>query len=141
MPERIVVDTNVIVSTALRKDSVPRKVLSFLLKHEIVLISEETLTELDEVLRRPKLNKYSRIEDRINFLRALISKATLVQVSTMVADCSDLKDNKFLELALDGNATHIISGDNDLLTMDPYRGIKIISPAQFINIFPEKNIV
>ena len=135
MPDRIVVDTNVIVSAALKKHSTPRSVLSFVLEHDTLLVSEETLAELGEVLRRPKLDKYSRIEDRINFLRALIGKAAVVPISSYITDCPDPKDNKFLELAIDGKATHIVSGDGDLLDMNPYRGIEIISPADFMKSF------
>jgi len=134
MPERIVIDTNVLVSAALGKHSTPRKVLSTVLEHHSLLASEETLAELVEVFHRPKLNKYSRIEDRINLLRALIDKATVVPINSHITDCPDPKDNKFLELAIDGKATYIISGDGDLLDMNPYRDIRIISAAEFMRI-------
>jgi len=134
MLERIVIDTNVLVSAALSKHSTPRKVLSTVLERHSLLVSEETLAELEEVFNRPKLNRYSRIEDRINLLRALINKAIIVPINSHIIDCPDPKDNKFLELAVDGKGTYIVSGDGDLLDMNPYMGIRIISAAEFMRI-------
>ena|SRR5579872_1829483 len=134
MPERIVIDTNVLVSAALSKHSTPRKVLSIVLEHHSLLVSEETLAELEEVFDRPKLNRYSRIEDRINLLRTLIDKSIIVAINSHITDCPDPEDNKFLELAVDGKATYILSGDRDLLDMNPYRGIRIIPAAEFMQI-------
>ena len=68
------------------------------------LISAATLTELDEVLHRPKFDKYLSEEERIEFLAALVQEAELVNVAEKVADCRDPGDNKFLELALSGRS-------------------------------------
>jgi len=137
MPERIVVDTNVIVSATLKKYSTPRKVINHIYYHSILLISPETVKEIEEVLIRPKLDKYIHIDDRIYFFRRLIEKAVVIETTSRITDCPDPKDNKFLELAVDGNATHIISGDGDLLDMNPYRNIAIISATEFMQAYSQ----
>ncbi|MEP7235387.1 MAG: putative toxin-antitoxin system toxin component, PIN family [Ignavibacteriota bacterium] len=76
---------------------------------------------------------YVRFEDRIRFFRSVIREADFIAVTSKVTDCSDPKDNKFLELAIDGVATHIISGDSDLCDLHPYRNIAILSPHDFLN--------
>ena len=55
-----------------------------------------------------------------------------MEVTHRIAVCRDPADDKFLELALSGNASHIITGDNDLLTLHPFRSISIIPPALFL---------
>ena len=95
-------------------------------------MSEETLLELDEVLCRPKFSKYVSERQRLEFFEALVSKAEFIQVTDVITDCRDKKDNKFLELAISGEASHIISGDNDLLVLNPFRGVIISPPAIFL---------
>ena len=98
-----------------------------------MLISLATLPELSEVLRRPRFNSYLRVDERLEFLAALVRESELVEVTTVaVSACRDPKDDKFLELALSGAATHIISGDDDLLALHPFRGIAILSPHYFV---------
>jgi putative PIN family toxin of toxin-antitoxin system len=70
----------------------------------------------------------------MEFLQAFLINAKQVPVTSIIADCRDPKDNKFLELAIDGNADYIITGDPDLLILHPYRGISIVTPAQFLSI-------
>ena len=65
-------------------------------------------------------------------MAALIREAELVEVTNSITDCRDPKDNKFLELAVSDNATHIITGDSDLLTLHPFRGIVIVTPEDFV---------
>lgn len=132
MTKRVIVDTNVLVSAALRKHSIPRKVVSLVLKQHILVFSEATIIELEEVFQRPKLNPYSLLEDRILFLQSLLEKSVIIQTTSILTDCPDPSDNRFLELAVDGDADCIISGDMDLLRMNPYKGIAIISPTTFL---------
>src|SRR6266571_5275764 len=114
---RVVIDTNVAVSAALLPRSVPRQAFDRALEHGTVLISSATVAELNEVLRRPRFDKYVREDQRLEFLAALIREAELVDVTEVVAECRDTKDNKFLELAVSGKATCIISGDEYLLVL------------------------
>jgi putative PIN family toxin of toxin-antitoxin system len=129
---RIVVDTGVAISAALLPRSVPRQAVDAALLHGRLLISEATTLELDDVFRRPKFDKYVRQETRLEFLAALVRDAELVEITETIKACRDPKDDKFLELAVNGKATHIISGDADLLTLHPFRGIEILEPAAFL---------
>jgi predicted nucleic acid-binding protein len=58
-----------------------------------------------------------------------------VKIASKINDCRDPSDNKFLELAVDGAAAGLVSGDADLLQLNPYRGLQIITPRQFLEIF------
>src|SRR5437660_3071885 len=99
-----------------------------------LLISIATIEELNVVLRRPRFDKYIQEEERMEFLAALVREGKLVEVSESVTDCRDSDDNKFLELAVGGNATHIISGDKDLLALNPFRGIPVLTPQAFLSL-------
>lgn len=128
-----VIDANVIVSAVLLPRSLTRKAFDKSLSQGEIVISEAIVNELDEVLRRPRLDKYIREEERIQFLMALLRESRLVSVNRSVKDCRDPKDNKYLKLALEAQAECIFSGDNDLLVLHPYHGIKILTPRQFID--------
>ncbi|HVF68332.1 MAG TPA: putative toxin-antitoxin system toxin component, PIN family [Pyrinomonadaceae bacterium] len=130
---RFVFDTNVIVSAALLAGSVPRQAFDMALNEGTILISVPTLLELAEVLGREKLNKYLLERERMRFLVALLKEAELAEVTETVTDCRDAKDNKFLELAVGGNADCIVSGDGDLLVLSPFRGIPILTPREFLS--------
>lgn len=129
---RIVLDTNVIVSALLLSESIPRRAFDKALDQDTILISTPVLLEFAEVLGREKLNKYLREEERIRFLIALLKETELIEITEQVADCRDENDNKFLDLALSGKADCIISGDDDLLVLNPYRGVSIINPRDFL---------
>jgi hypothetical protein len=129
---RVVIDTGVAISALLLPRSVPRQAFDVASKQGRLLISEATVGELDEVLRRPKFNKYLFEDERLEFLAALVREAEIVVAAAVIADCRDAKDNKFLELAVSGGASHIVSGDADLLVLHPYRGIAIVTPKDFL---------
>lgn len=135
---RFVFDTNVIVSALLLKQSVARQAFDKALEEGKLLVSLETIHELNEVLRRKEFDKYVFEEERIQFLSALVREAVLVEITEIVTECRDPKDNKFLELALSGNATCIVSGDDDLLAMHPFRGIPVLTPRSFLNFLLRK---
>jgi putative PIN family toxin of toxin-antitoxin system len=131
---RIVVDTGVAISAALLPRSVPRQAVDMAVSRGRLLVSEATTLELDDVFRRPKFDKYVRQEKRLEFLAALVRDAELVEITETIQACRDPKDDKFLELAVNGKATHIISSDPDLLTLHPFRGVGIVGPAAFLKL-------
>jgi putative PIN family toxin of toxin-antitoxin system len=137
---RFVFDTNVVVSAALLAASVPRQAFDKALDEGTILISLPVLLELAEVLSREKLNKYLLEEERMRFLVALLKEAELVEITEAVADCRDAKDNKFLELAVSGKADYIVSGDEDLLVLNPSREIPILTPREFLSNISEQGI-
>jgi putative PIN family toxin of toxin-antitoxin system len=130
---RCVLDTNVIVSATLLAGSVPRQAFDKALDAGTILMSAPVLLELAEVLGRRRLNKYLREEERMRFLVALLKETELVEITEAVNDCRDAKDNKFLELAVSGRADCVVSGDEDLLVLNPFRGIPILTPREFVS--------
>jgi len=131
---RTVIDTGVVVSALLLPRSVPRQAFDVAAARGRLLVSYETVAELDEVLRRPRFDKYLSQARRLEFLAALVREAEVIDVVDVVAECRDPKDNKFLELALSGNGSHIVTGDSDLLVLHPFRGIPIVNPRSFLAI-------
>jgi uncharacterized protein len=97
-----------------------------------LLISPAMIAELEAVFRRPKLNRYTDLDTRLRYLWSLVELAKPISVASEVSDCRDEKDNKLLALALDGRADAIVSGDGDLLCLHPWRGIAILSPADYL---------
>jgi putative PIN family toxin of toxin-antitoxin system len=121
------------VSALLFPRSVPRQAFDLAFIRGTVLVSDATVNELDEVLRRPRFERYLKEDERLQFLDTFIRDSTIVEVNEVINVCRDPKDNKFLEVAVSGNATCLISGDADLLTLDPFGNIKIITPQTFIS--------
>jgi len=130
---RFVFDTNVLVSALLLPGSVPGRAFQNGLKKGIILVSPATVAELYEVLSREKFLPYITSEDRDAFLDALVKEALLVEPLHRIDACADPKDNKFLEAAIEGNATCIISGDKHLLAMKTIGTIPILTPARFLS--------
>ena len=129
---RTVFDTNTLISAFLLPQSIPRQAMDAAVTSGYLLLSIATATELTEVLRQPKFDRYLTEQRRLTLLAALIRTADLVEVDATISDCRDPKDNKFLELAVSGRATHLVTGDQDLLMLHPYRGITILTPRQFL---------
>jgi putative PIN family toxin of toxin-antitoxin system len=129
---RAVIDTNVLVSAVIFPSSVPRQAVRKALHHGIPLFSDSTLNELKTVLFRSKIDRYVTREERAVFLAQLESVAEMVPTVQIVRECRDPKDDKFLEVALNGRADVIITGDTDLLEMHPWRDAGILSPKNFL---------
>src|SRR5574337_339664 len=129
---RIVLDTGVLVSAAIRPDSVPSLALEKALLHFEVCESEETFAELQTVLLRPKFDAYAPLSSRQAFVEGLRARVAMVAVNLVVSDCPDPKDNKFLALAETAGAELIVASDPHLTGLHPWRGIPIMPPAAFL---------
>ena len=132
---RVVLDTNVVVSALLLSESASRRAFDRAFEKGEVLLSLPVLAEISDVLARPRFRKYVSDEDVRLFLAAYVHRAEWVKISGSIRACRDPKDDKFLELATNGRATHIISGDDDLISLSPFRGILVVPPAAFLNSF------
>ncbi|UHG94974.1 putative toxin-antitoxin system toxin component, PIN family [Spirosoma oryzicola] len=130
---RFVLDTNTLVSAALMAKSTPRQAFDMALNKGELLTSESCLAELNQVLHRPKFARYLTPFEADLFINQYSLKATVVTISSSITDCRDLKDNKFLELAIDGIANCIVTGDQDLLVLHPYRALSIVTPFAFLS--------
>jgi predicted nucleic acid-binding protein len=69
--------------------------------------------------------------DFLDWLHELMEAAEPVEITERMAACRDPKDDKFLELAINGHADVLITGDSDLLALSPFRGIPVITPGDF----------
>jgi uncharacterized protein len=129
----VVFDNNVIISAAMFWTSIPAQALRKARKNGFKIIaSQYTLTELYDTLLNSKFDKYVTESKRIEFYNIYEFALQIIPVTTTVIACRDPKDDMFLELAVSGNANIIISGDKDLMKMNPFRDIRIISPKEFI---------
>ncbi|HEY0602504.1 MAG TPA: putative toxin-antitoxin system toxin component, PIN family [Herpetosiphonaceae bacterium] len=130
--KRFVFDTNVLVSAAIRRYSLPRQALDHVLLRGHLLMLEVTIHELREVLFRPKFDKYVSMQTRLLFLTTLLNEVEAVTITQQIVVCRDPRDDKFLDLAINGGANCIISGDEDLLSLHPFRTIPIFTPRAFL---------
>lgn len=129
---RVILDTNTLVSALLIRQSIPRQAFDKAKQEGILLLSNATLEELDSVLNREKFKKYITDAERILFVQTLKNQSILLETTQSISACRDPKDNKFLELAVTGGADYIISGDSDLLVLNPFENIKIVTPRAFV---------
>lgn len=131
---RIVVDSNVLISRLLFKNSTPGKAVAQVLESFQLLVSDALLDELRSVLLRTKFDPYASIEEREQFLAALEIESIIIPITCTIDSCRDPKDNMILELAISGKADLIITGDQDLLSLGTFRSIAIVTPAQYLHI-------
>ncbi len=134
---RIVFDTNTLVSAVLIRNSNSAKVLDIVIKRDIILASQQTITELTSVLLRSKFDKYVALKIRQDFIAAYLKTIKLIKVESIVSVCKDSSDNKFLELSVDGKANYLVTGDNDLLQIKIYQNIPILNSSEFLKIIQE----
>lgn len=138
---KIVIDTNVWVSAALFPRSASAQSVMAALEVGTVFRSEDTYFELLTVLNRSKFDRYfpNATYSRAVFLSMVEQHTRAVRVVHLCVDCIDPKDNMFLSLARSANADVIVSGDKaHVLAMHPYKGIAIVSPAEFLQKVQER---
>ncbi|MGH6904393.1 MAG: putative toxin-antitoxin system toxin component, PIN family [Geminicoccaceae bacterium] len=100
----------------------------------MLLFSDETFAELTSRLMRPKFDRYVDRALRQRFLSDLASVAEWATITGVVHACRDPDDDKFLETAINGEAGWIVTGDADLLTLDPFDGVRILTPRDFLEM-------
>ena len=129
MTKRVILDTNVLLSRLLLPDSTTARAVRRLLDCAQPIVSEETLTELADTLSRPKFDPYVSRPDRQRFFELYARVAEWVPGTSTIRRCRDPKDDKFLELAVDGKADWIITGDKDLLDLSPFQSASLLTPS------------
>jgi putative PIN family toxin of toxin-antitoxin system len=135
MNRLFVIDTNTLISAFLFKNSTTKLAYDKARRLGELSASFETYDEFCGVLIREKFDKYVSLEIRLKIINEVKDILVFAEISERIIDCRDPKDNKFLELALAANAACIVTGDNDLLIMNPFRGIPILNAVNFINAF------
>jgi len=127
---RIILDTNLWISFLISNNF--DKLTQLLLSNRIkLLFSNELLEEFLNVVNMPKLRKYFSKTKLSSLMQQVNAHAEFVEVTSIVNDCRDIKDNFLLALAIDGNADFLLTGDKDLLVLNPYRSTKILTLTEF----------
>jgi putative PIN family toxin of toxin-antitoxin system len=131
--EQLVLDTNVVLSGLLFPGSTPSQAL-LKAQHCMVLASDATLLELIEVMERVRFDRYIERSVRQRLVAEFVNACERVQIPSPIHACRDPRDDKFLEVAVHGHADLIVTGDEDLLALNPFRGIAILTPAEYLNL-------
>ena len=123
----VVVDASTVVSAALKAESRPETALLFALTYDSLYLSEPVLDEIREVFSRPKFLRFVG-EQR---LAEMLADAHFVSLMANVHACRDPADDKYLDLAVAADVYAIVTGDHDLLSMSPWRGIRILNATEY----------
>jgi putative PIN family toxin of toxin-antitoxin system len=133
---RFVLDTNTLVSTfLLSQNSVAAQAYYKAKTKGEIICSEETFNEFSDIFIRPKFDRYVQLNKRLSIIEDLRTLLNFTPVTISLQACRDPKDNKFLELAVEADAACIVSGDKDLLILNPFKEIPILSAADFLETF------
>ena len=129
--DRVIIDTNLWISFLLSKDYTKLDKL-FRQQNITLLFSKDLLEEFIEVARRPKFKKYFSISDLNDLLSEIYFRAEFIEVTSEVIFCRDSKDDFLLSLAKDSNASHLITGDVDLLEIKNFEETKILTITEYL---------
>jgi uncharacterized protein len=130
--DRVVIDTSILISAALSAPGKPAQVLGYVIEHAQLIFSRESFREIALTLLASKFDRYITNADRASLLTSLAASAEWTTISERVTVCRDPSDDMILETAISARANVIVTGDNDLLVLDPFRSIRIVSAAEFI---------
>lgn len=129
--DKVVIDTNLWISFLLTKDL--SKLDSIIAENEITIIfSQNLMDEIIEVTQRIKFRRYFKIADVENFIQKIKARAIFIEITSEINACRDPKDNFLLSISVDGSATHLLTGDNDLLVLKRFGKTKILTIADYL---------
>ncbi len=140
MIECAVFDTSTLVGAVLKAGSKPHQALMLALDSCTICSCEQAIQELAEVLSRKSFDRHLSRVDRESFLVLIRERSQTFSVdgaegASLEPSCRDKNDNYVLVLALASQADIIVSSDHDLLVLNPWNGIPILTPAQFVAQF------
>ncbi len=130
---RVVVDTNVLISAALSPCGIPAVLVDHLLQSSRLVFSQQTFAELDSRIWKPKFDRYLSIETRQGLLHDFSASAHWVDITAALAEMSwsrDSDDDHFIRAALQADASHLITGDHDLLCLSGMGELIICTPRE-----------
>ena len=116
----------------IKREGTPGNALRNALLTDTLALSRPVEDELLDVLSRPRLTRFIDPQLREEVIGQLLRDAVRFVPTERVTDCRDAKNNKYLELAAAAGAGLIVASDNDLLVLDPWRGVRILRPAEYL---------
>lgn len=132
---KAVLDSNIFISFLISHKPPISTIIDLWRRGELaVYYSAEILDELKRALEYPKIRKLFSGSEPESLVDAVKTLGILVVTSEKVDACRDKEDNKYLEACLESDCGFLISGDEDLLATKEFRGIKIVSPKEFVNL-------
>lgn len=132
----VVIDTNVWISGVLTRSGVPAQLVRLVVRRGHPVFTADTFAELKQRMWLPKFDRYVSMEDRRRLLEEIDTVAVWIDISSQMAAqtfCRDTKDDKFIHAAIAAGATRLISGDDDLLCLDPLGALRILTPRQALD--------
>ena len=132
--DRVVLDTNVLISAVLSPLGKPASCFDWVVRNATLLVSESLVDELQSRLRRPRIARRVTPE-RVSFVLSELARlAVFVEPTERIKACRDPDDEKLLEIAVFGDAGWIVTGDEDLLVLNPFQGVRIVTPSDFLDL-------
>ena len=132
---KVVLDTNTWLSAIVWRGEATKIIEAGLNKKIKIIISQEILSEIIDVLSQAKFKDFIDKEKIEDLIKVILSIAELIETKTRVDIIKeDPKDNIILECAVSCNADYIISGDQHLLKLKEFKGIKIITAKEFLDL-------
>lgn len=136
---RVVVDTNVLISGLFGiKNSPSAQILQAIRTQKIIFVTSPViLEEIGEVINRGRIVKLTKMskDERVDFMDKLIERSDVTAGKQLLQIVGrDIKDDKFLACAVEAKADYIVTGDEDLLVLKVYEGVKIVTPREFLVI-------
>jgi hypothetical protein len=135
---RVVLDTNVIISDTITDHGVPFQILKkWEQGHFVLIVSEPILQEVDRVFHYPHIKEKRHLTKRdISSVLQTLRRYGINTPAEIIIEAvsQDPADNKFIVAAVEGEADYIVSGDRHLRSLESYRGIKIVSPSEFVEV-------
>jgi uncharacterized protein len=134
MTKLFVVDTSTLISAHLLPESKPRKAYDLVCSLGVTVFSISTFHEFGTTFTREKFERYQSLDNRLLMIKFIEQRSHFKEISIRLKVCRDPTDDMFLELALGCGASAIITSDPDLLELNPFREIPILSPADFLKL-------
>ena len=135
---KIILDTNLWISFLISNNF---NEIDILIENNTIqlLFSNELIEEFLTVAKRPKFRKYFSNQDIEKLLNSFALFGKLIKVKSDIKKCRDIKDNFLLNLAIDGKANYLVTGDKDLLSLKKIGSVKIVSIKDFLFLIKNKH--
>ena len=132
MKPKVVIDTSTLLSACIYPDRAPAQAVRWLAQNAIPFASESTFAEAEKVLLRPNFERWRKRDEREIFIAGYRASLSFIEPTENVTDCRDPTDNQFLSLAIAAKAEFILASDPDLLVLNPYQGIAILTVKEVL---------